>query len=163
MVNLKFIIILLLLIIYINRATDVKFKKIKKLYPSYEEFKNHDIEDIIKECNLYLTPEQIEDLRSLDESQYNEIGVVGADNILYRVPVYKIAKKIVLKRLDMDAYHNLVETDKFYKIRNGKPKLLDEEEVHEILNDTTSLMEAINDGLYIFTEPIDSSYKIQDV
>ncbi|OUM59807.1 hypothetical protein PIROE2DRAFT_14576 [Piromyces sp. E2] len=150
-------------LLYLMRATDVKFKKIKKFYPTYEEFKKQNIEDVIKTCNLYLTPEQIKDLDSLNESQYDEIGVVGADNILYRVPVYKIAKKIVLKRLDMDAYHNLVETDKFYKIQNGKPKLLDEEEVHVILNDTTTLMEAINDGLYIFTEPMDSSYEIKDV
>ncbi|ORX57680.1 hypothetical protein BCR36DRAFT_344157 [Piromyces finnis] len=149
-------------LLYLMRATDAKFKKIKKYYPTYEEFKKNDIKDIIKKSNLYLTPEQIKDLTYISESQYNEIGEVGADNILYRVPVYKIAKKIVLKRLDVNGYHHLVNTDKFYKIQNGKPKLLDEEEVCLIHNNNTILMEAINDGLYVFTEPMDSSYEIKD-
>jgi len=111
-----------------------------------------------------MTPEQIEDLENLNASQYNEIGVVSADNILYRIPVYKIAKKVVLKRLDIETYHHLEETpDKFYKIRNGKPRILEESEVQQILNDTTALMEALNEGLYIFSEPLDSSYEIKDV
>lgn len=150
-------------LLFLMRATDKKFRKIKKLYPVYEDFKKQKIEDVINKCNLYLTPEQIQDLLALTESQYNDLDVVGADNILFRVPVYKIAKRIVLKRLDMESYHHLEELpDKLYKIQNGKPRRLNEEQVQEILSDTTTLMEAINEGLYSFTEPMDSTYEIKD-
>lgn len=121
------------------------------------------VEDVINECDIHLTPEEIKDLIRLTENQYNELELIGADNILYRKPVYKIAKKIVLKRLDMESYHHLQKLpDKLYTIQNGKPRKLNEKQIQMILSGTDSLIKAINEGLYSFTEPMDSTYEIKD-
>ncbi|ORX79209.1 HD-domain/PDEase-like protein [Anaeromyces robustus] len=155
-------------LLFLMRATDSKFRKIKKLYPKYEEFKKQDINNILKECQFYLSPEQIKDLTSLTPKQYEEIDVVGADNILYRKPVYKVAKKIVLKRFDMESYHNLEEeggslsSKQFYKIRNEKPEKLSDKEIQKLINDPTNFLKAINEGLYTLSEPVDSNYEIKD-
>jgi len=155
-------------LLYLMRATDSKFRKIKKLYPTYEAFKKQNIDHIVSECKFYLSPEQIQDLKELTSKQYEEIDVVGADNILYRRPVYKVAKKIALKRFDIESYHNLEDEEdrtaskQFYKIKNGKPIKLNDKEVQELIKDPTNFLEAINEGLYTFTEPIDSDYEIKD-
>jgi len=64
----------------------------------------------------------------------------------------------------MESYHHLQKLpDKLYTIQNGKPRKLNEKQIQMILSGTDSLIKAINEGLYSFTEPMDSTYEIKDV